>query len=233
MSLGHVGSDRVNGNTELNTNVKSDFWRFTPPSYPSRCLHFLNDAGKDRIVSNGEDKQPATGSLSLNVLIAGGGLGGLASAVALARRGHKVTVFEQAPVLGEVGAGIQIPSNSTRLLLRWGLGPHLDGIAVEPESIAIRRWESGDLIGWTQLIPDFQRSFGAPYYVIHRAHLHDALHKLAMELGVKVELGSTVVDYDLDTPSLTLENGSVRHGDLIIGADGKISRYWRDGTEKA
>lgn len=57
--------------------------------------------------------------------------------------------------------------------------------------------------------------------MIHRAHLHEALHKLALELGVKVKLASTVVDYDLDAPSLTLENGSVHHGDLVIGADGE------------
>ena len=82
------------------------------------------------------------------------------------------------------------------------------------------------------MIPDFRRSFGAPYYVIHRAHLHDALHKLAAELGVKVELASTVVDYDLDTPSLTLEDGSVHGGDLVIGADGKIYYIMRSGSLK-
>jgi salicylate hydroxylase len=162
----------------------------------------------------------AANALLLNVLVAGAGLGGLATAIALARRGHKVTVLEQAPALGEVGAGIQIPSNSARLLLRWGLGKYLASIINEPENISMRRWENGEVIGLTRLIPDFQQSFGAPYYVIHRAHLHDALHNLALELGVKVELDSTVVDYDLDAPSLTLQNGAVHHGDLIIGADG-------------
>jgi salicylate hydroxylase len=89
------------------------------------------------------------------------------------------------------------------------------------------------VIGWTQLIPDFRRSFGAPYYVIHRAHLHDAMHRLAVELGVKVELGSVVVDYDLDKPSLTLGNGEVHTGDLIIGADGKTYHTLRSCPAKA
>ena len=178
------------------------------------------------------DERPTIGKLNgghpllLKVLIAGAGLGGLATAVALARSGHKVTVFEQAPVLGEVGAGIQIPSNSARLLLRWGLGQHLSSIINEPENIIMRRWENGQAIGLTRLVPDFQRSFGAPYYVIHRAHLHDALYKLALELGVKVELGATVVDYDVNAPSVTLENGPVHHGDLVIGADGRYHCFF-------
>jgi salicylate hydroxylase len=180
---------------------------------------------------NGTNKPP-TSPLPLNILIAGAGLGGLASAIALAHRGHTVTIYEQASILCEVGAGIQTPSNSARLLLRWGLGPYLTGIAVEPENIAIRRRENGDVIGWTQLMPDFRRSFGAPYYVIHRARLHDALHRLAVELGVKVKLGSMVVDYDLDKPSLTLENGEVHFGDLIIGADGKIYHTLKGYTVK-
>jgi salicylate hydroxylase len=203
-----------------------------PPSYPSRCLEFLSAAKTDEKTSNG-DSNVTTIPLALNILITGAGLGGLASAIALARRGHNVTVFEQALVLGEVGAGIQIPSNSARLLLRWGLGPYLKNIAVEPESIAMRRWENGDVIGLTQLIPDFRRAFGAPYYVVHRAHLHEALHKLATDLGVKVEVGSTVVDYDLDAPSLMLKNGSVRHGDLIIGADGRACYLSRTAGKRS
>lgn len=194
------------------------------PSYPSRCLQFLSKVETDRKTSY-DNNSVTKCRIPLNILIAGAGLGGLASAIALARRGHKVTIFEQAPVLGEVGAGIQIPSNSARLLLRWGLGPYLTSIVNEPERIVVRRWESGDVIGLTELIPDFERSFGAPYYVIHRAHLHDALHKLAVELGVKVELDSTVVDYHLDSPSLTLGNGSVHRGDLVIGADGRVPAF--------
>jgi len=172
----------------------------------------------------------------LKVIIAGAGLGGLATAIALARRGHSVTVFEQAPELGEVrtigpqhgslsdglqvGAGIQIPANSAKLLLRWGIEPFLIDQAVEPEGISIRRWEDGTLIGYTKLIPDFRRDFGAPYYVIHRAHFHTAMHKLALSLGVEVVVNSKVEDYDAETPSLTLENGEKITGDLLVAADG-------------
>lgn len=197
------------------------------PSYPTRCLRFLSsvNTGQSTVEStllNGKIDTAAK-PITLKVLVAGAGLGGLATAVALARRGHSVTIFEQAAALGEVGAGIQIPSNSTRLLLRWGLGPHLASSINEPESMSFRRWENGHVVGLTRLIPDFVRSFGAPYYVIHRAHLHSALRQLALELGVHVELGSAVVDYDLGAPSLTLDDGSIHHGDLVIGADGNES----------
>lgn len=158
--------------------------------------------------------------MRLDILIVGAGIGGLATAVALARRGHKVKVFEQAPALGEVGAGIQLPPNSARLLNRWGLGKYLLPFTNEPKRIVIRRWQSGEEIGLTQLRPNFRQCFRAPYYVIHRAHLHEALHQAARNLGVVVQLDACAVDYNLDATSLTLRDGSTHQADLIIGADG-------------
>jgi salicylate hydroxylase len=79
------------------------------------------------------------------------------------------------------------------------------------------------MIGHTKLIPDFRETFGAPYYVIHRAHFHDALYRRALELGVMVHTGAKVVDYDLDAPSITLEDGSMHVADLVIAAEGTDS----------
>jgi salicylate hydroxylase len=175
--------------------------------------------------------------LPLKIIISGAGLGGLATAIALARRGHQVTAFEQVEKLSEVcfsnsirdldltifqvGAGIQIPSNSSRLLLRWGVDHFLEGKVVEPENISFRRWKSGEVIGYTKLVPDFREIFDAPYYVVHRAHFHDALYRRAVELGVIVRTGAKVVDYDLDAPSITLEDGSKHLADLVVAAEGR------------
>ena len=101
------------------------------------------------------------------------------------------------------------------------MGPILDGKVVEPEDISFRRWENGNVIGYTNLVPHFRNTFGAPYYVIHRAHLHESMQTLARELGVRILIASKVIDLDLDIPSLTLQDGSTFGGDLIVAADGK------------
>lgn len=96
----------------------------------------------------------------------------------------------------------------------------LQSAAVEPSSISFRRWSSGKVIGYTHLVPAFRQTFKAPYYVIHRAHLHDALHQRALQLGVEVRINSRVDKYDLEAPSIELGNGEVMKADLIIAADG-------------
>jgi salicylate hydroxylase len=82
-------------------------------------------------------------SLPLHILIVGCGLGGLAAAFTLAKAGHRITLIESAPVIGEVGAGIQLTPNLSRLLVRWGLKEKLERIAVKPDAIVFRRCESG------------------------------------------------------------------------------------------
>ncbi|KAI5241768.1 hypothetical protein E4T42_07892 [Aureobasidium subglaciale] len=202
------------------------------PSYPTRCTTFLDDLAKDVHDSrhlngntNGSRANepgviPPRALVPLDIIIVGAGLGGLATSIALSRRGHKVRVLEQATALGEVGAGIQIPSNSSRILLDWGLGSFLKGKVVEPENITFRRWEDGSAVGFTKLIPEFQKSFDAPYYVVHRADFHDAMHKLALELGVEVLVSSRVVRYNSEDAAVVTANGRKYSGDLVIAADG-------------
>ncbi|KAH8819183.1 hypothetical protein F5884DRAFT_759808 [Xylogone sp. PMI_703] len=207
----------ITNNTTNGTYVKPTGGAIEPPTHPTRCLHFL-----ERLKSKAQNNppQPLEAKVKLRVVIVGAGLGGLSCAIALARRGHNVTVLEQAPELGEVGAGIQIPSNSARLLQSWGLGPYLNPHVVEPGGMTFRRWQNGDAIGYTKLVPEFSDNFGAPYYVVHRAHFHMALYKRALELGVQVIVNSKVELYDADGPSVSLGNGDVFTGDLVIAADG-------------
>lgn len=121
----------------------------------------------------------------------------------------------------QVGAGIQIPSNSSRILLEWGLEPFLAGKVVEPNGITFRRWQDGEAIGFTKLVPEFRDTYQAPYYVVHRAHFHEALHQLAQTLGVTIRLGAKVTSFNEKDPSVTLTDGSLVSADLVVAADGK------------
>lgn len=123
-------------------------------------------------------------------------------------------------VVSQVGAGIQIPPNSGKLLDRWGVIEELDRHAVRPDGISFRRWQSGEKIGFTDLSGSFAERCGAPYYVAHRAHLHRALQQRAESLGVHIVVQSRVTSYNPDTPSITVENGQMYRADLIVAADG-------------
>ncbi|KAJ5618514.1 hypothetical protein N7528_006625 [Penicillium herquei] len=188
--------------------------RLQSPSYPSHCLHFLRLLGK----SQSETKKSAWSKL--NVHVVGAGTAGLTTAIALARQNHTVTIHEQAQQLSEDDAGIQIPPNAARLLLKMGLGPYLEKYATEQENVFLRRWQTGKVIGRTKIGYDFRSKFDAPYWVIHRAHFHKAMKDMASALGVKIEMASKVVSYDTAAPTLTLEDGTVIQADLIVAADG-------------
>lgn len=108
----------------------------------------------------------------------------------------------------QVGAGIQLSPNVTRLLRKWGLFPLLEPVSVKPGKIFFRRWQNGAKIGVTNLVPDFERDFGAPYWVVHRAHLHQALYERAVELGAKVHVNSRVKDIDFEAGKVTTVSAS-------------------------
>ncbi|KAL4862807.1 hypothetical protein BDV12DRAFT_190153 [Aspergillus spectabilis] len=157
--------------------------------------------------------------VKLNIAIIGAGVGGLSTAIALKREGHTVTVYEQASALSEVGAGIQIPPNSSRILHSWGLKPSLERRSVKPTSIIWRRWQDGSVIGNARLNPRSEK-FGSPYYVTHRAHLHDALHERAQELGVLVKLRKRVERYEAEEGVVRFADGDIVRSDLVVAADG-------------
>ncbi|EJU02716.1 FAD/NADP-binding domain-containing protein, partial [Dacryopinax primogenitus] len=146
-------------------------------------------------------------------------LGGLAAAFALQKAGHRCTILEQAPAIGEVGAGIQVTPNVSRILLSWGLGPQLERTAVIPGAIVFRRWTTGERVGYTSWA-DITKTHGAPYCHVHRADFHKMLYDLALGAGVTIRLGSLVTSIDPDTPSVTLRSGEVLPCDLLVGADG-------------
>ena len=160
----------------------------------------------------------------LHALVIGAGIGGMAAAIALRRAGLEVSLFEQTVAQGEVGAGIQISPNASRLLGRYGLGDAMARVAVRPSAIVFRRWLDGRVLGREELGDSIEDQYGAPYYHCHRA---DLIALLAEAFGPKdIKLGRRLVDIGQDESGVTahFQDGASERGDLLIGADGIHSR---------
>ncbi|KAL2822027.1 hypothetical protein BJX63DRAFT_180519 [Aspergillus granulosus] len=152
----------------------------------------------------------------MDIVIVGAGIGGIAAALTLGLRGHRITILESAPKLMEVGAGIQVSPNMLRLFDRWGVSPLIHAKDVALEQIHVRRWQDGSLLGTMPV----NKTFGQQV-VIHRADLHNALIEKALELeNVELRVNSHVTDVDFDSTTVTLANGTVVGADIIIAADG-------------
>ncbi|KAL4884196.1 hypothetical protein BJY04DRAFT_226012 [Aspergillus karnatakaensis] len=135
---------------------------------------------------------PAQTPVPLDITIIGAGLSGLATAISLAQSGHKVTVLEQAAQLAEIGAGLQVTPNASRLFAHWGLDSSIWKKTVEPKTLSVHRY-TGDILAHDGVFDSHMRSrYGAPFVDLHRVDLQTALFKRAVELGVVVLLGVRV-----------------------------------------
>jgi salicylate hydroxylase len=162
-----------------------------------------------------------------SVLIAGAGIGGLTAALALLRRGFEVQVFEQAPELGELGAGLQLAADGTRILQALGLGPKMETVICEAACKEVRLWNTGETRKLFDLGEDSRRRFGAPYWFAHRGDLHRILYEAVATLAPNsVHTGKRCVSYSETGGAVELhfESGGSVRGDVLIGADGVHSR---------
>lgn len=159
----------------------------------------------------------------LPVLIAGGGIGGLATAIGLAQKGIRSLVLEKAPELGEIGAGIQLGPNAFHAFDYLGVGDTARAMAVYIDNLRLMDAMDGTEITRIPLDDAFRARFKNPYAVIHRGDLHGVFLK-ACEAHPLVGLrtASEVKDYDQDGSSVTaiLASGERVRGSLLIGADG-------------
>jgi salicylate hydroxylase len=157
------------------------------------------------------------------VLIAGAGIGGLTAALAALRLGHEVEVYEQASELKEVGAGVQLSANGTRVLYALGVGEELKSLSCEATGKEIRLWNTGETWKLFDLGKVSIERYGFPYFTVYRPDLLDVLARAvrrlkadAIHLGRKC-VGFTQTDGEV---RLDLEDGTTAAGDALIGADG-------------
>ena len=127
----------------------------------------------------------------------------------------------------QIGAGIQVPPNSSKILKKWGILHDIISRAVQPHDMAIHSYKDGQLLTRQLLDPTMLQTYHVPYLVIHRAEYLKALVEQAKELGVTIQWGSVVESIDFAQPSTLLEGGKNMKADLIIGADGERS-FCRD-----
>lgn len=166
-------------------------------------------------------------NLKPHVAIAGGGIGGLALALSLLDAGYRIDVFEQAAQLLELGAGVQMAPNGTRILHHLGLGPALLAKgAVEAAAKEVRLWNTGETWPLFNLGEDSIRRFGSPYWMVHRGDLHRVLLDAVLERApgcVHTGHRLTALDQSDDRVALRFANGVTTSADLLIGAEGMHS----------
>jgi 3-hydroxybenzoate 6-monooxygenase len=156
-----------------------------------------------------------------DVIIVGGGIGGLAAAYSLHRQGLRVRVLEQAPTFGEVGAGIQLAPNCTRILDDYGLLEEAKRLGVVPDAMVMRDAVDGEEL--TRLdLRDLEKRYGFPYLVIHRSDLHGLFLRACQRAGVDLVTSQRAVAYEntADGARVELADGHVEEARVVLAADG-------------
>jgi len=162
-----------------------------------------------------------------DAMVVGGGIGGLATALALGRNHLDIQVLEQAGAFGEAGAGLQLGPNAVRVLAHWGLTDALNACAAFPEALQVRDALGGERLGRLSLGSQVRTRYGQSYATLHRADLHALLLQAVRQLpGVRLALDARVAGYaeTADGVRVTGENETVFDARALIGADGLWSR---------
>ncbi len=161
--------------------------------------------------------------MSRQALIAGGGIGGLAMALAASCAKWDVQLFEQAPAFSEVGAGIQLGPNVVKVLHQWGLADALRGVAAFPEVLQVRDAVKARVLGTLRLGAAMAARYGAPYATVHRADLHGLLLEAVQQhTSARLHLARPLQSFHQTPQAVTVHtaDGLSLEGDVLIGADG-------------
>jgi salicylate hydroxylase len=158
-------------------------------------------------------------SRRLRICIIGGGIGGLAAALAFERRGAEVVVCEQSSALGEIGAGLTLSPNALMALRTLGVEEAAAATASEPQLLIFRSWKSGRVISRTRW-GAFRAQFGAPNLTLHRADLLAVLHGALKAADIRLGARCVAVESRGAIAAARLADGSEIKADLVVGADG-------------
>jgi salicylate hydroxylase len=160
---------------------------------------------------------------STRILISGAGIGGLTAALALLQRGFDVEVYEQAPVLGEIGAGFQVGANGAHVLFALGLEEQLKAAWALPTGKEVRLWNTGQSWKLFDLGATSVERYGYPYFMIHRADMHAILVDAVLALkpdAIHLSRAGVGCEQTARSATLTFADGGSATGDAVVGADG-------------
>nr|WSZ18786.1 FAD-dependent monooxygenase [Streptomyces canus] len=171
----------------------------------------------------------------MRAIVVGAGIGGLTAALSLRRAGHEVTLVEQSRRLTEIGAGIQLAPNATRVLRRLDL---LDAVAEQsarPAHVSFRTWSDGREICRYVIGREAEEEFGAPYLQVHRADLQQALAAAVPPESLRLATAVVGIDQDDTAAHVTTASGERLDADLVVAADGirSAARQWLFGADEA
>ena len=159
--------------------------------------------------------------MSLKVAIAGGGIGGLAAALALSKSGQQVELFEKAAAFSEVGAGIQLGPNATRLLHAWGLKDALRACSFSPQRLQVKSAVSSRVLGELKLGSAMAARYGAPYVTLHRADLHSLLLQAVHESTVVLRIDCATHSFKQTAQTVSVQTShGLQNTDVLVAADG-------------
>ncbi|MCX4702527.1 FAD-dependent monooxygenase [Streptomyces sp. NBC_01352] len=171
----------------------------------------------------------------MRAIVVGAGIGGLAATLSLGRAGHEVTLVEQTPRFTEIGAGIQLAPHATRVLRRLGLLDEVAAHAARPSHLSFCTWSDGAEICRYALGREVEDTFGAPYLLLHRADLHQALAAAVPPRSVRLNTAVVGIDQDDEAAYVTTAGGEHLRADLVVAADGirSAARQWLFGADEA
>ncbi|KAK6988778.1 hypothetical protein R3P38DRAFT_3442898, partial [Favolaschia claudopus] len=160
--------------------------------------------------------------LIIDFLIIGAGVSGLSCAIALRRASHRVVVVEREKEIGQsdVGRGVRLPPNLSKILYRWNLKSEVSAFAAKSKQIQIYRLDTGDRLGDHYWDDEVLRETQGEFLFGHLADLRKMMYAVAVDQGATVRLATTAVSVDPERHAVTLGSGETLTADVVIGADG-------------